>query len=70
MGKNSYERSVYESVDDKSLSWDISILYSTKKRIHAKRANFWWKFVPKNDANVLGSYWDHIDSIQIYKNMY
>ena len=24
MEKNSYERYVYESVDDKSLSWDIS----------------------------------------------
>ena len=34
MEKNSYERRVYESVDDKSLSSDIS-QKSTENRIHA-----------------------------------
>ena len=36
MGEKSYERRVYESVDDKSLSWNISEK-STKNRIHAAK---------------------------------
>ena len=36
MGKNYYERRVYESVEDKSLSWDISQKL-TENRIHATK---------------------------------
>ena len=41
MGKISYERGIYESVDDQSLSWDIS-QKSTENKIHAAKVNPLW----------------------------
>ena len=40
MEKISYERRVYESVDDKSLSWDIYILKNRLKNVYFKEYEY------------------------------